>query len=387
MSAPAVAFYAPMKPPDDPRPSGDRRLARALLSALARAGFAPALASRFKSRDGAGDPARQQALIAQAEREADRLIAAYRAAPAATRPGLWLTYHSYYKAPDLLGPRVAAALGVPYVLVEASHAEKRLGGPHARFAAAAATAIRAADLVLQPNPDDRAGAGALLKPGARQVDFPPFLDIAPFAPDPARRAEARAGIAARLGLDPTACWLVTAAMMRPGAKQASYHVLAEALRRLPADAPSWALIAAGDGPARAAVEAAFADLPAVRLTPAVGQEAVAALYAAGDLFVWPAVEEAFGYALLEAQAAGLGAVVGDRPGVRALVAPGETAWLAPEGDAPAFAEALLAALRDPAARRAAGDAAALRAAARSDLAPAAERLGALLRALIGQPAA
>ncbi|MBT3400519.1 MAG: glycosyltransferase family 1 protein, partial [Rhodospirillaceae bacterium] len=54
-----VAFYAPMKPPDHPVPSGDRHLARLLLQALRHAGHEPELVSRFVSRDGAGDPTRQ----------------------------------------------------------------------------------------------------------------------------------------------------------------------------------------------------------------------------------------------------------------------------------------------------------------------------------------
>src|SRR4051812_6266828 len=34
-----VAFYAPMKPPDHPVPSGDRRMAQLLLAALGFAGY------------------------------------------------------------------------------------------------------------------------------------------------------------------------------------------------------------------------------------------------------------------------------------------------------------------------------------------------------------
>ena len=44
-----VAFYAPMKPPDHPVPSGDRRMARLLMQALAHAGHRVVLASRFRS--------------------------------------------------------------------------------------------------------------------------------------------------------------------------------------------------------------------------------------------------------------------------------------------------------------------------------------------------
>ena len=46
-----LAFYAPMKPPDHPVPSGDRQIARLTLTALERAGFAPRLVSRLRVLD------------------------------------------------------------------------------------------------------------------------------------------------------------------------------------------------------------------------------------------------------------------------------------------------------------------------------------------------
>ncbi len=38
---------------------------------------------------------------------------------------LWFTYHCYYRKPDWLGPAVTKALGLPYVIAEASHAPRR----------------------------------------------------------------------------------------------------------------------------------------------------------------------------------------------------------------------------------------------------------------------
>jgi hypothetical protein len=69
-----VAFYAPMKPPDHPTPSGDRRMARALLRALGRTGRPVELASRLRSYDRAGDPVRQRRLEALGGRLAARLL-------------------------------------------------------------------------------------------------------------------------------------------------------------------------------------------------------------------------------------------------------------------------------------------------------------------------
>src|SRR5579863_5395260 len=122
-----IAFYAPLKPPDHPTPSGDRRIAQLFLAALRAAGHEPFLASRLRSYDGAGDGPRQARLADIGERQAARLLARWRFSPGAA-PDLWFTYHLYYKAPDWLGPRVSAALGIPYVIAEASSAPKRAAG-------------------------------------------------------------------------------------------------------------------------------------------------------------------------------------------------------------------------------------------------------------------
>ena len=50
-----VMFYAPLKPPTHPVPSGDRRIARLLMRAIEAAGHSVELATRFRSRDGSGD--------------------------------------------------------------------------------------------------------------------------------------------------------------------------------------------------------------------------------------------------------------------------------------------------------------------------------------------
>ena len=134
---PEIAFYAPMKAPDHPNPSGDRHIARLTLQALILAGFGASCVSRLRSLDLTGDPAAQTSLLAEAKAETARLIAELAAAP----PALWFTYHCYYKAPDLLGPAVANALGIPYVISEASISPKRRDGPWAEFAALSDTAI------------------------------------------------------------------------------------------------------------------------------------------------------------------------------------------------------------------------------------------------------
>ncbi len=63
-----------MKPPDDPVPSGDRTVARALVAALEGAGLGDIrLISRLRSRDRVGDPETQDGIFRAAEAEIERL--------------------------------------------------------------------------------------------------------------------------------------------------------------------------------------------------------------------------------------------------------------------------------------------------------------------------
>jgi glycosyltransferase involved in cell wall biosynthesis len=370
-----IAFYAPLKPPDHETPSGDRRVAGLLLDALRRAGHEPFLASHLRSFDPVGRPFRQKKLAAHGRQAADRLIARWRAQPEAA-PGLWFTYHLHYKAPDWLGPAVSAALGIPYVVAEASFAAKRAGGPWDIGHQAVEAALRRADRVIGLNTADRDGVLPLLAHPDRYVALPPFLDATPYRDHGKTPSPADGGGLGR-GLSPR---LVTVAMMRPGDKLASYRVLGAALGKL-LDL-LWSLEVIGDGPARAEVEAALTPLgDRVRCAGALAEPAIAGHLAEADMFVWPAINEAFGMALLEAQASGLPVVAGNSGGVGDIVADGETGLLAPSGDADAFAAAVRTLLTDPERRAQFGAAARTKVAGAHDLPAAAARLGEIIAAL------
>jgi glycosyltransferase involved in cell wall biosynthesis len=346
-----IAFYAPLKAPDHPVPSGDRLLARMFDAALARAGHEVTLAARLRTFEGRGDTDRQARLAAVGARLAQRLVHRWRRAPHAA-PDLWFTYHLYHKAPDLLGPLAARELGIPYVIAEASFAPKQHDGPWRDGHASVAAAIRAADAIVCVNPADRAMIEAVRDPCAEVLQLAPFIDVAAF------RAEGETD-AARTAADALvppegSPRLLTVAMLRPGDKLASYRVLAQALSLI-LDRP-WHLVVVGDGAARDEVHAGFASLPPgrVRFVGAQPRGVVAALSAGADLFVWPAVAEVLGLAMLEAQAVGLPVVAGRRPGSASMIDDGATGLLPAAGDVEAFASSIAALLDDPVRRRAMG---------------------------------
>jgi glycosyltransferase-like protein len=79
----------------------------------------------------------------------------------------------------------------------------------------------------------------------------------------------------------------------------------------------------------------------VRVLGAVSDADLEDLYRAADVFALPSRKEGFGLAVLEALAAGLPAVVSDLDVFRGFLADGESALMAPPGDSPALARAIV----------------------------------------------
>ncbi len=376
-----VAFYAPLKAPTHPKPSGDRRMARLLLRALTMGGHTPTLASSFRAYDPKGDPAAQRRIAGQGRRIADRLIRRYRAMPRGKRPQVWFTYHLYHKAPDYLGPAVSAALDIPYVVAEPSVAPKRRHGKWAVGYTAALQAVGKADAAMCLIAVDAEQVRPVLKRGAYLTMLPPFQDGSPLRRAAANRARHHRAFDAKLPKNQPR--LLAVGMMRRGDKLESYRVLARALAAIQ-DRP-WRLAIVGDGEARAEVKAAFAPLKnRVLYLGVLKPVSLPAVYAACDLYVWPGVREAYGMAILEAQGAELPVVAGRGIGVGDVVADGRSGILVDSDDAGGFARAVAALLDDPEGMRAMGTAALLHIATHHDIMQAVELLNETLRLVANQ---
>ncbi len=167
-----IAFYAPLKSPYHPVPSGDRRVARLLLAAMRKVGHEVRVASRLRAFDGSGDLGRQTQIKTRAAALARRYVQRHGSNP----PDLWFTYHLYHKAPDWLGPAISAAFSIPYIIAEASFAPKQTDGPWAEGHARVRDAIRDAARVLVLNPDDAECLLPLLDDPGRLVTVPPYID-------------------------------------------------------------------------------------------------------------------------------------------------------------------------------------------------------------------
>jgi hypothetical protein len=140
-----IAFYAPLKSPGHPVPSGDRQMARMLIACLEGAGHRVEVMSHLRAYLPSSDDApRWAALQAEAAAERARLLQAWRGG----KPDLIFCYHNYYKSPDLIGHPLARDFAVPYVTCEASYSDRRNSGIWAKAQGIAREGVREAALNL-----------------------------------------------------------------------------------------------------------------------------------------------------------------------------------------------------------------------------------------------
>lgn len=248
---------------------------------------------------------------------------------------------------SLLAAAHAALFGVPLVL----------WSYHARCVAAAAPAwqralrrglLRRADAVVGMGRQARDVLRELGVPEPRLFDAPnacdqPGLLRALAALDPlAERAALRAHLGTRENVALALGRLVEVKGVVP---------LLDAWRALPAaQRAGWTLLFVGDGPLRAAVDAAAHAAPPGEIAhlPAVPSAETARFYAASDLFVLPSLGDAWGLTANEAMASGLPVLCSTRAGCADdLVQPGENGWTFDPLDAQGFRAALAEALAAP----------------------------------------
>lgn len=336
-----VAFYAPLKSPYHHIPSGDREIARLMMTALKLAGYEVELVSDVISYQKRPSAELYDARRAAVHAEEQRLTALWESDPA-KRPNVWFTYHPYCKSPDWLGPPLCQRFGVPYVTAEACRTHQGHDRDWADGRAAVQAAVRLADVNFVLKDTDWTYLKSFLPTMETAFRIPPFLDLA--------NQPEKTTIAGRVEFSGDGPLLFAAGMMRPGAKSESYRLLAQALDGL--NNSSWNLVIAGDGPERPVVEAQFdfPDAGRVSFLGSVEHDDMFALIDQADLFVWPGIGEAIGQVYLEAQSRGLPVVAMRTAGVPLVVSDGVGGILTAEGDIKAYRKGIEQLLGDPGRR-------------------------------------
>ncbi len=331
-----VAFYAPLKSPNHPIPSGDREIGRLMMQALRHAGFDVELVSEVISyqKRPSQQLFEQRREAVQAEQR--RLCERYRR-HADARPDLWFTYHPYCKSPDWLGPPLCRQFAIPYVTAEACRTRQATDADWRTARAAVQDAVRLARINFVLKDSDWAYLQSFLSEMQSAHRIAPFLDI---------DAQPPPGGTLPYDLPQQRPLLFAAGMMRPGAKTESYRVLTEALRGL--DQLDWSLVIAGDGPQRDQIEEGFAFLTPdrMRFLGSVAHDHMFLLMDRADLFVWPGISEAIGMVFLEAQSRGTPVAALATAGVPLAVSDGVGGLLSPPEDVMAYRMSLKKLLTD-----------------------------------------
>jgi glycosyltransferase involved in cell wall biosynthesis len=324
-----IAFYPPFKPLDHPNPSGDLVIATGLVEYLRGQGVQVAVPATLRARWIFRRPGLWPQVLVQ-HRQALRFCRRW-------RPQLWLTYHTYYKAPDLLGPGICKRLGIPYLVFQGIYSTKRRRRPET--AAGFYLNRRALKAARHLFTNRRLDEVNLLRLRSRDsvTYVPPGIFSRDFERDAAtgRRLRQAWGLEAEGGEKRV---ILSAAMFRRDVKTQGLLWLIDCLGTLAADGHPFYLVIAGDGPCRGELEAAAErHLPGrVRFVGRIPRGEMTAFYSAGDLFAFPGIRESLGMVYLEAQSCGLPVVAFDNGGISEVVAHGESGFLTPPFDRAAF---------------------------------------------------
>ncbi len=340
-----VAFYAPLKSPNHPIPSGDRLIARLMMRALDLAGYEVQLVSETISYQKRPSPDLYETRHKAVLDERQRLIETWDKS-VVDRPSLWFTYHPYCKSPDWLGPLICERYGIPYVTAEACRTRQNTDEEWRAGREAVQAAVRLARVNFVLKDSDWTYLESVLPSMATAVRIAPFLDVGSQPESSTNSVDIDFAVDRPL--------LFVAGMMRPGHKAESYRLLAEALKRVADE--DWNLVIAGEGPERPHVEESLSFLAPdrVRFLGSVEHEAMFVLMDRADLFVWPGVGEAIGMAYLEAQSRGLPVAAMLTAGVPLVVSDGVGGLLSPFDNIDSFAATIKRLLSDPSLRQSLG---------------------------------
>ncbi len=320
-----ICFYAPFKPLGHPNPSGDLIIATGLYDFLISQGHQVLVASKLRSRWIYLKPWRYFEIVKEYLDTAKRIQD--------FSPDIWLSYHCYYKAPDLLGPPLCKKFNLPYSIFQGIYSTKQrrsLKGKigfylnrHSLLQSGQLFSNRKADLenLQRIIPDDKL---AYIKPGI----FPESFTF-----DKSARKKLRNKWQIKDEIV-----ILTAAMFRPDVKTQGLSWMIKALAKLAPETVPFKLIIAGDGSERETLtKLAEKYLPGrVLFTGQTDRAEMYQFYSGGDLFVFPGIRESLGMVYLEAQSCGLPVIAFNNGGIPEVVQQGKTAFLTTPFDVDSF---------------------------------------------------
>ncbi len=339
---PVIAYYTPFKPLGFHRPSGDLTIATGLRDHLLDAGFRILYPSRLRARWIYWKPWLWAVILR--DRRRGLHLKPY--------PDIWLTYHTYYKSPDVLGPWVSRKLNIPYVIFQGIYSTK----PRKSWKTLAGfmlnrKALLQARHVFSNRREDMINLRRLI-PDEKLTYIAPGIVPDQFTFDGGTRKYLRD------------CWnvvepdpvILSAAMFRSGVKSDGLSWLIETCITLHQQGKRFHLVIAGDGRQKQRLQSLSERLPADRIhfIGKIPRLEMYRIYSACDIFAFPGIRETLGMVYLEAQSCGLPVVAFENGGIPEVVQNGITGFLTPPFEYPAYADALRRLMEDPLLRRSMG---------------------------------
>ena len=339
-----ISFYAPLKPLGHAHPSGDLVTATGLFEFLSHQGHQVTSASSFRCRWLYWKPWLWPTLLWERQKVIQRL--------SSKTVDLWFTYHSYYKAPDLLGPVVSRKINTPYVIFQGIYSTKRkrrlktMPGFYLNK-----NTLSTADHVFTNKTVDQINLQRLL-PLNRITYVAPGIMPGEFTFDGSARDDMRRHW--QVGDEPV---IFSAAMFRPDVKTEGLRWGIRACGELFRQGNQFWLVIAGDGKEKKKLQKMAAEqMPGrVRFVGKIPRRDMYRYYSAADLFVFPGIRESLGMVFLEAQSCGLPVVAFDNAGVPEAVQHSKTGLLVPMFDLDSFVRAIERLLNNGDLRRRMGD--------------------------------
>ena len=311
-----ISFYMPFKPFGHKNPSGDLVTGMELHEFLTNHNHEVEIASTLRSRWLYLKPWQ----FINVARERGRIIEGLKRFPS----DVWLSYHTYYKAPDLLGPACSSRLAIPYVIFQGIYSTKRKRSLKT-FPGFILNrrALQAAQVVFTNKKTDEHNLKRLL-PEERVNYIAPGLVPAQFNFDlVARRAlKEQWNIGERRVV-------MTTAMLRPGVKTAGVVKVIDSCLELRKRGHDIILVVIGDGANRTMIEQEGREKLSgnILFLGKIPRHELYRYYSAADIFAFPGIQESLGMVYLEAQSAGLPVVAFKNWGAKEAVVHNETGLL------------------------------------------------------------
>lgn len=323
-----IAYYMPFKPLGHVNPSGDLVFGTELHDHLNQTGNMCTLISKLRCRWIYLNPLKMINLFF----ERLRVVSDLQKDP----PDIWLSYHCYYKAPDLLGPYCAKKLNIPYVIFQGIYSTKRRKVLKTKPGFYLnKRVLQTAQLVFTNKRRDELNLLRLL-PREQICYLPPGIHTKQFAFDSSARDKFHKEWEIK-----DEVVIMAAAMFRPGVKTKGLKILISACTDLKNKGRRIRLVIAGDGKTRKEVQQ-YADVlgESALFCGKIPRKELYTLYSGADIFAFPGIEESLGMVYLEAQCCGLPVVAFQDWGGGEAVIDGQTGLLSPAAHPEQFTENL-----------------------------------------------